>query len=82
MQKEINPEKAPVPVLPRGMAVREEDEPRPESLRRSVTYPSEEFYDDFYYLCNKFHKSCNKVLMGYAAQFIEDNKQFLQKRKK
>lgn len=82
MQKEINPEKAPIPVLPRGMAAREEDEPRPESLRRSVTYPSEEFYDNFYYLCNKFGKSCNKVLMGYAAQFIEDNKQFLQKRKK
>jgi len=83
MSKESNPEKAPAPVLPRGMAVRgEEDEPRPESLRRSVTYPDQEFYQDFYYLCYKFGKSCNEVHIGYASQFIEDNKQYLPKKKK
>ena len=83
MSKETNNEKAPAPVLPRGMAIREEDdEPKPEILRRSVTYKSNEFYDQFYYLCYKFGKTCNEVLMGYAAQFVEDNRHYLPKKKK
>lgn len=73
---------APTPVLPRGLVVDNDlDEEKPEEVRRSIRYPDQEFYDNFYYICNKFKKSINEILIGYAAQFIEDNKAYLQKKK-
>ncbi len=73
---------APIPVLPRGVVIDNDlDEEKPEEIRRSIRYPDQEFYDNFYYICNKFKKSINEILIGYAGQFIEDNKAYLPKKK-
>ena len=74
---------APAPVLPRGVIIDTDlDEQKPEEVRRSIRYPDQEFYDNFYYICNKFKKSINEILIGYASQFIEDNKAYLPTKKK